>query len=157
APEACCMTARGQVSRASPAAGMMTICDQCSPIGILRCSVECLECIAFNDPPTRHREGSADRREGVCERYTTQMLPAEISVLIVGGGGSGLSSSILLSDLGVDSLLIERRPGTSHMPKAGAHNQRTMEIFRRHGIADQIQAMGAPAETRIRASWLTSL
>lgn len=85
------------------------------------------------------------------------MLPAKVSVLIVGGGGSGLSSSILLSDLGVDSLLIERRPATSHMPKAGAHNQRTMEIFRRHGIADQIQAIGMPAETRIRSSWLTSL
>lgn len=85
------------------------------------------------------------------------MLPAEVSVLIVGGGGSGLSSSILLGDLGVDSLLIERRPSTSHMPKAGAHNQRTMEIFRRHGVADQIQAIAMPAETRIRASWLTSL
>ncbi|KEF58692.1 uncharacterized protein A1O9_06618 [Exophiala aquamarina CBS 119918] len=85
------------------------------------------------------------------------MVPAEVSVLIVGGGGSGLSSSILLSDLGIDSLLIERRPATSHMPKAGAHNQRTMEIFRRHGIADQIQAIGMPAETRIRSIWLTSL
>ncbi|AEM84184.1 FAD-dependent monooxygenase [Streptomyces violaceusniger] len=85
------------------------------------------------------------------------MLPKEVSVLIVGGGGSGLSSSIFLSDLGVDSLLVERRPATSHMPKAGAHNQRTMEIFRRHGIAEQIQAIGAPAEARIRASWMTSL
>ena len=85
------------------------------------------------------------------------MLPAEVSVLIVGGGGSGLSASILLSDLGVDSLLVERRPSTSHMPKAGAHNQRTMEIFRRHGIADQIHAIGMPAETRTRAVWLTSL
>ena len=85
------------------------------------------------------------------------MLPTEVSVLIVGGGGSGLSSSILLSDLGVDSLLVERRANTSHMPKAGAHNQRTMEIFRRHGVADQIQAIGAPAETRVRATWLTSL
>lgn len=85
------------------------------------------------------------------------MLPTEVSVLIVGGGGSGLSSSILLSDLGVDSLLIERRSSTSHMPKAGAHNQRTMEIFRRHRIADQIQAIGMPAETRTRATWLTSL
>ncbi|KIW58047.1 hypothetical protein PV05_02597 [Exophiala xenobiotica] len=85
------------------------------------------------------------------------MLPNEVSVLIVGGGGSGLTSSILLSDLGVESLLVERRPNTSHMPKAGAHNQRTMEIFRRHGIAEQIQAIGMPAETRIRTTWLTSL
>lgn len=85
------------------------------------------------------------------------MLPSEIPVLIIGGGGSGLTSSILLSDLGIESLLVERRHGTSHMPKAGAHNQRTMEIFRRHDIAEQIQHIGAPAENRMRAAWRTSL
>lgn len=85
------------------------------------------------------------------------MLPSQVSVLIIGGGGSGLTSSILLSDLGVDTLLVERRPSTSHMPKAGAHNQRTMEIFRRHGIAEQIHEIGAPAENRMRAAWQTSL
>jgi 2,4-dichlorophenol 6-monooxygenase len=84
-------------------------------------------------------------------------VPETVSVLIVGGGGSGLTASILLSDLGVDSLLVERHPGTSHMAKAGAHNQRSMEIFRRHGIADQIQAAGAPAENRMRAAWMTTL
>lgn len=85
------------------------------------------------------------------------MIPSEVSVLIVGGGGSGLTSSILLSDLGIDSLLIERRTGTSHMPKAGAHNQRSMEIFRRHGIAADIQRIGVPAQNRQRAVWMTSL
>lgn len=85
------------------------------------------------------------------------MLPSEISVLIIGGGGSGLTSSILLSDLGIESLLVERRSSTSHMPKAGAHNQRTMEIFRRHGVAEQIHEIGAPAENRMRAAWYTSL
>jgi 2,4-dichlorophenol 6-monooxygenase len=82
---------------------------------------------------------------------------SNFSVLIVGGGGSGLTSSLILSDLGVDSLLIERRPDTSHMPKAGAHNQRSMEIFRRHGISEDIQRAGAPAENRMRAAWMTSL
>ena len=85
------------------------------------------------------------------------MVSSDVSVLIVGGGGSGLTASILLSDLGIDSLLIERHPGTSHMAKAGAHNQRTMEIFRRHGVADQIQRIGAPAENRMRAAWMTTL
>ncbi|RWI57082.1 MAG: aromatic ring hydroxylase [Mesorhizobium sp.] len=85
------------------------------------------------------------------------MIPSEVSVLIIGGGGSGLTSSLFLSDLDVDSLLVERHPGTSHMPKAGAHNQRTMEIFRRHGIADEVQRTGAPAENRMRAAWMTTL
>jgi 2,4-dichlorophenol 6-monooxygenase len=82
---------------------------------------------------------------------------SDFSVLIIGGGGSGLTSSVLLSDLGIDSVLLERRATTSHMPKAGAHNQRSMEIFRRHGVADDIQRAGAPAENRMRAAWLTSL
>lgn len=85
------------------------------------------------------------------------MIPTEVPVLIVGAGGSGLTSSILLSDLGVASLLIERRNETSHMPKAGAHNQRSMEIFRRHHIADDIQRIAVPAQNRQRAVWMTSL
>jgi hypothetical protein len=89
--------------------------------------------------------------------YFLTILPAKVSVLIVGGGGSGLSSAVQLSDLGIDSLLTERRVVTSHMPKAGAHNQGTMEIWRRHGIADQVQEIGMPPETRIRASWMASL
>jgi 2,4-dichlorophenol 6-monooxygenase len=84
-------------------------------------------------------------------------IPKEVPVLIIGGGGSGLSSSIFLSDLGVGSLLVERREATSHMPKAGAHNQRTMEIFRRHGVAADIQRQGVPAQNRMRAVWMTSL
>ncbi|HJY72933.1 MAG TPA: FAD-dependent monooxygenase, partial [Streptosporangiaceae bacterium] len=39
-------------------------------------------------------------------------------MLIVGGGGAGLTSSILLSRLGIDSLLISRYAETSQMPKA---------------------------------------
>jgi 2,4-dichlorophenol 6-monooxygenase len=85
------------------------------------------------------------------------MTPTRVPVLIVGAGGSGLTSSILLSDLGIESLLVERRPGTSHMPKAGAHNQRSMEIFRRHGVAQDIQRSGVPAQNRQRAVWMTSL
>jgi 2,4-dichlorophenol 6-monooxygenase len=87
----------------------------------------------------------------------TITLPTDVPVLIIGGGGSGLTSSILLSDYGIASLLVERRSATSHMPKAGAHNQRSLEIFRRHGIATEIQTSGVPAENRLRAAWMTSL
>ncbi|KAH8697940.1 FAD-binding monooxygenase [Talaromyces proteolyticus] len=84
-------------------------------------------------------------------------LPTEVPVLVIGGGGSGLTLSILLSDYGITSLLVERRSGTSHMPKAGAHNQRSLEIFRRHCIAEEIQHAGVPAQNRLRAAWMTSL
>ena len=53
----------------------------------------------------------------------------EVPVLIVGGGRSGLTASMLLSHLGVESLLVSRYPETSRYPKAHVLNQRSMEIF----------------------------
>ncbi len=84
---------------------------------------------------------------------TTRRVP----VLIVGGGGSGLTASALLSDLGVDSLLVERHPSTSVQPKAHILNARTMEIFAQHKMADDIYQEGAPPENCGAMAWLTSL
>src|SRR5690606_23634051 len=80
-----------------------------------------------------------------------------VPVLIVGGGGCGLTSSILLSELGVETLLVERHDSTSPVPKAHYLNQRTMEIFRQFGIAEPIVAAGAPLEAFGKATWRTSL
>src|SRR5690606_15070078 len=52
--------------------------------------------------------------------------------------------SIILSDLGIGHLVIERRSGTSDLPKAHYYNQRTMEIFRQHGVDDAIFDVGMP-------------
>ena len=54
-------------------------------------------------------------------------------VLIVGGGPTGLATSLLLSRHGVRSLLVERHPGTSVHPKARGLNVRTLELFRGWG------------------------
>ena len=54
----------------------------------------------------------------------------EVPVLIVGGGGAGLTCSMLLAQLGVETLLVSSLPTTSILPKAHVLNQRTME--RRH-------------------------
>jgi 2-polyprenyl-6-methoxyphenol hydroxylase-like FAD-dependent oxidoreductase len=53
----------------------------------------------------------------------------EVPVLIVGGGPVGLTASILLSQQGVRSLLVDRRPRTSIHPKSRGINARTMEIL----------------------------
>ena len=50
----------------------------------------------------------------------------EVPVLIVGGGPVGLTASFLLSLHGIRSLLVERHPGTSIVPKARGINARTM-------------------------------
>ena len=80
-----------------------------------------------------------------------------VPVLIVGGGGCGLSASIFLSNLGVESLLVERHAQPSPMPKARYLNQRTMEMFRQHGVADAIYARSMPGKHIGKMRWATSL
>ncbi|GAA2367605.1 hypothetical protein GCM10010404_22610 [Nonomuraea africana] len=67
-------------------------------------------------------------------------------VLIVGGGGAGLTASMLLSRLGVDHLLVSALPTTSALPKAHLLNQRTTEIFAGLGIAETVYRHGTPPE-----------
>ncbi|AZM48652.1 aromatic ring hydroxylase [Streptomyces sp. WAC 06738] len=81
----------------------------------------------------------------------------EVPVLIVGGGGCGLSASIFLSDLGVEHLLVERHTDTSRLPRAHYLNQRTMDIFRQHGLVDVVHEHSAPVEMFGRVRWQTSL
>jgi 2,4-dichlorophenol 6-monooxygenase len=85
------------------------------------------------------------------------MKRLEVPVLIVGGGGCGLATSVMLSDLGVESLLVERHPTTALMPKAHIINPRTMEIFAQHGLVEDVCREGAPPENNASAQWYTSL
>ncbi|TDB97373.1 FAD-dependent monooxygenase [Actinomadura sp. 7K534] len=81
----------------------------------------------------------------------------EVPVLIVGGGGCGLAASVFCSDHGVGHLLVERHAGTSVIPKAHYHNQRTMEILRQHGLHGAVAEQAAPVEAFAKVRWLTSL
>lgn len=85
------------------------------------------------------------------------MSVIDVPVLVVGAGGCGLSCSIFLSDAGVDHLVIERHESTSNLPKAHYLNQRTMEIFRQHGVADSVTELGAPLEKFGKVRFKTSL
>jgi 2,4-dichlorophenol 6-monooxygenase len=66
-------------------------------------------------------------------------------VLIVGGGGAGLTASMLLARHGVDHLLVSARAGTSDLPKAHVLNQRAMEILEDCGVAEEIAERSTPA------------
>ncbi|MCK9282706.1 MAG: FAD-dependent monooxygenase [Rhodocyclaceae bacterium] len=85
------------------------------------------------------------------------MKTIETPILICGGGGAGLTMSFILSALGVESILVERHPTTSHLPKAHYLNQRTMEILREYGLADEIYTKGSQAENMGAVAWYTSL
>ena len=78
-------------------------------------------------------------------------------VLIVGGGGAGLTASMLLSTMGVDHLLVSALPGTSILPKAHVLGQRAMEILDDCGVADAIYAVGTPPDQIRRTSFYAGL
>lgn len=81
----------------------------------------------------------------------------DADVLIVGGGGAGLTASMLLSKLGVDHLLVSALPTTSTLPKAHVLNQRTVEILDDVGVADAIAARSTPAENMAATAFYAGL
>ena len=81
----------------------------------------------------------------------------EVPVLIIGGGPVGLTASILLSQAGVRSLLVERHPGTAIHPKARGINARSMEMYRQCGVEAAIRKAGLPPERAGFIVWARTL
>jgi 2-polyprenyl-6-methoxyphenol hydroxylase-like FAD-dependent oxidoreductase len=67
-------------------------------------------------------------------------------VLVVGAGPVGLTLAIDLAQRGVEVLLVEKNATSIQLPKMERCNARTMEIFRRLGIAEQVRAAGLPRD-----------
>ncbi|MBY5775159.1 2-polyprenyl-6-methoxyphenol hydroxylase [Rhizobium leguminosarum] len=63
-------------------------------------------------------------------------------VLIVGAGPVGLTLAIDLGKQGVRCILIEKKESPEFLPKMERCNARTMEIYRRLGIAGEIRSAG---------------
>ena len=66
----------------------------------------------------------------------------ETEVLVVGAGPVGLTLALDLGRRGVHCTLIERKAAPEFLPKMERCNARTMEIFRRMGVAERIRAAG---------------
>ncbi|GAB3009202.1 hypothetical protein GCM10023080_089240 [Streptomyces pseudoechinosporeus] len=80
-----------------------------------------------------------------------------VPVLIAGGGPVGLALALELEHHGVEALLIERNPTTTRHPKMDITNARTMELFRRLGVAGLLRKVAVPADHRMAVSWVTKL
>ena len=76
----------------------------------------------------------------------TESLSLQIPVAIVGGGPVGLVLALLLDKHGVRSVLFNTEETTRWHPKGSSQGARTMEHFRRLGIANKVRALGLPAD-----------
>ena len=81
----------------------------------------------------------------------------KVPVLIVGGGGAGLTASMLLSGLGVEHLLVSSQPHTSTLPKAHVLNQRALEILDDCGAYEEIRRRSTPPEQMAYTAWYSGL
>lgn len=70
----------------------------------------------------------------------------QFDVIIAGAGPVGLTLAIDLGRRGIKTLIVERDPTTGPWPKMDRSNSRTMEFYRRMGIADEVRALGYPAD-----------
>jgi 2-polyprenyl-6-methoxyphenol hydroxylase-like FAD-dependent oxidoreductase len=70
----------------------------------------------------------------------------QFDVIVVGAGPVGLTLAIDLGQRGVRTLLVEQDATTKAWPKMDRSNARTMEFYRRLGIADEVRAAGYPPE-----------
>jgi 2-polyprenyl-6-methoxyphenol hydroxylase-like FAD-dependent oxidoreductase len=80
-------------------------------------------------------------------------------VIIVGGGPVGLAVALDLGRRGVRSIIVERdaSTGAELLAKAGTLNERTMEICRFWGIAEDVANCGFPDEVNLDSLYCTAL
>lgn len=65
-------------------------------------------------------------------------------VIIVGAGPIGLASAVLLQQYGIAAIVLEKHPGVSFHPKARYISCRSMELFRKLGIEEQVKKYNLP-------------
>jgi 2-polyprenyl-6-methoxyphenol hydroxylase-like FAD-dependent oxidoreductase len=65
----------------------------------------------------------------------------QVPVLIVGGSLVGISTAMFLAHHGVESLAVERHPGTAIHPRAGHFHLRTLELLRSAGLEDTVRTL----------------
>src|ERR1700726_2841336 len=81
----------------------------------------------------------------------------ETQVLIVGAGPVGLTLALDLGQRGVRCVLIEHSKTSLRLPKMERCNGRTMEIYRRLGIAEKVRDAGLPRSAPMDVFLATSM
>lgn len=84
-------------------------------------------------------------------------IPAQVPVVIAGAGPVGLTLALELERHGVQTLIVERNLSTTAHPKMDITNGRSMELFRRLGVADRLRKIAIPTDRDMVVSWVTTL
>jgi 2-polyprenyl-6-methoxyphenol hydroxylase-like FAD-dependent oxidoreductase len=69
----------------------------------------------------------------------------DTQVLVIGAGPTGLTLAVDLGLRGIACTIVEQKEAPQFLPKMERCNARTMEIYRRMGIAEKVRAAGLPA------------
>lgn len=85
------------------------------------------------------------------------MAPINTQIIVAGGGPVGLTAALELARHGVRCIVLNDQLNTALHPKANAINARSMEHFRKYGIAPQIRAAGLPTDYPTDVAYVTRL
>ncbi|HEY3917066.1 MAG TPA: FAD-dependent monooxygenase [Stellaceae bacterium] len=80
-----------------------------------------------------------------------------IPIVIVGGGPVGMVLAMNLAFLGVPSTILNTEASSRWHPKGNTHNARTMEHYRRLGIAKALRKVGLPPDHPTDVAYFTTL
>jgi hypothetical protein len=69
-----------------------------------------------------------------------------VPVVIVGGGPVGMVLAISLAGFKIRTMLVNTEPSSRWFPKGSTHNARTMEHYRRLGLARDLRKLGLPTD-----------
>lgn len=81
----------------------------------------------------------------------------DTQVTIVGAGPVGLTLAVDLGLQGIRCTLVEKKPQPEFLPKMERCNARTMEIFRRMGLAEKIRAAGLDGDVPMDVFVITKM
>ncbi|GLF94867.1 FAD-dependent monooxygenase [Streptomyces yaizuensis] len=76
-------------------------------------------------------------------------------VLVVGGGPVGMALALDLTYRGIDCVVADAGDGQVHHPKVSTIGPRSMELFRRWGVADAVRNAGWPGDHPLDIAWVT--
>ncbi|KAA9156024.1 FAD-dependent oxidoreductase [Amycolatopsis acidicola] len=87
----------------------------------------------------------------------TQHSADRADVLIVGAGPAGLTLALDLAQRGVECVVVEAEEQRAANPRCNTTSARSMEIFRRLGLAEEIRRAGLPGDYPTSVCYRTTL